>query len=273
MQSFESIASLVNREALYAWLCASYKAVNDHERSVHLTHHCMKPKSDMELLGSLLSSEILKECLSIGNTGVMLLSFVLRHQATLLNQDLDNLVLGDAVPSFLEDSAHLESVPVVGFSPRGLFFFYRQKGYCRAFDEQQIPICLHRASKLYCAEHLSERIECDEKAGSVQAQMRRFYREASHINSYTEAELDELVGSFWTKVSLMLNKTSSVTYHEALKIFDLSEGVIDQMSSLDLQKAYYQLCHKYHPDAGGDRQKFHTLKESYEILKGTMADS
>jgi curved DNA-binding protein len=44
-------------------------------------------------------------------------------------------------------------------------------------------------------------------------------------------------------------------------------GVIPTASPGDIKQAYRKLAIKYHPDAGGDAEKFKQLTEAYEILK------
>jgi len=43
-------------------------------------------------------------------------------------------------------------------------------------------------------------------------------------------------------------------------------GVGKDATSDDIKKAYRKLAHKYHPDKGGDEQKFKELNEAYQVL-------
>ncbi len=43
-------------------------------------------------------------------------------------------------------------------------------------------------------------------------------------------------------------------------------GVSKQATNTEIRKAYHKLAHKYHPDKGGDEQKFKEINEAYQIL-------
>jgi DnaJ-class molecular chaperone with C-terminal Zn finger domain len=43
-------------------------------------------------------------------------------------------------------------------------------------------------------------------------------------------------------------------------------GVEKTASADDIKKAYRNLAHKYHPDKGGDAEKFKEINEAYQIL-------
>jgi len=43
-------------------------------------------------------------------------------------------------------------------------------------------------------------------------------------------------------------------------------GIAKDAGAEEIKKAYHQLAHKFHPDKGGDEQKFKEINEAYHIL-------
>jgi len=43
-------------------------------------------------------------------------------------------------------------------------------------------------------------------------------------------------------------------------------GVPKDASQDEIKKAFYKLAHKYHPDKGGDAEKFKEINEAYQVL-------
>jgi molecular chaperone DnaJ len=46
-------------------------------------------------------------------------------------------------------------------------------------------------------------------------------------------------------------------------------GIAKDATAEDIKKAYRKLAHKYHPDKGGDEQKFKEVSEAYQVLSDT----
>ena len=43
-------------------------------------------------------------------------------------------------------------------------------------------------------------------------------------------------------------------------------GIAQNATKEEIKKKYRELAHKYHPDKGGDEQKFKELNEAYQVL-------
>ncbi|NLK65992.1 MAG: J domain-containing protein [Campylobacteraceae bacterium] len=53
-------------------------------------------------------------------------------------------------------------------------------------------------------------------------------------------------------------------FREAVEFFN----IITRITKEDLRKKYLELSKAYHPDLGGDEEKFKKLNKSYKILLG-----
>jgi curved DNA-binding protein CbpA len=56
-------------------------------------------------------------------------------------------------------------------------------------------------------------------------------------------------------------------YEKACKVLGISRKNTREMILTDGKKAYYKLALKYHPDKGGDVDKFREINEAWEIIK------
>ena len=43
-------------------------------------------------------------------------------------------------------------------------------------------------------------------------------------------------------------------------------GVSKNASQKEIKEAFYKLAHKYHPDKGGEADKFKEINEAYQVL-------
>ena len=273
-EALKKVIEKIDLEAMLVWLLAASKEACSQKgsnRSIPSPNLAFKENltshKDIDLLKSLLPKEILQGCLKKGPMGQMLLSFAMRHQATLLNIDLDKAASNNSAPSYLTFLSEKKYIPVVGFSSLGFFMTQREKGSCRAFCDLDIQTCHNKASSLYCKLHPFEGLNQEENKGSRQAKMRRFYFELDNINAYGEEELNQMIDSFWQKIHF---SEPFLDYNEALAQFDLSDIAFNNIDLKSLQARYHKLCHLHHPDKGGAAHVFHNIQLSYKTLKSRL---
>lgn len=64
------------------------------------------------------------------------------------------------------------------------------------------------------------------------------------------------------------HKTSSISLDEASKIFDETEATLKELNRRSLARLYRRRAQRFHPDKGGDHEKFVRLTRAYqELLK------
>ncbi|MFM2484121.1 DNA-J related domain-containing protein [Celerinatantimonas yamalensis] len=88
--------------------------------------------------------------------------------------------------------------------------------------------------------------------------LRDYYLDWQQLAKTNENDVQTLLNSFWRQF-----KQGSTKQHEALNILDLPKGA----NQAQIQKQYRILALRYHPDRGGDPQRFSQICRAYQQLK------
>lgn len=95
----------------------------------------------------------------------------------------------------------------------------------------------------------------------VDTGLRDYYLDPGQLVSTTATEVDSLLAGFWQR---LLDPGATQRALEALGLpHDASAGAI--------RHRYRQLAARHHPDRGGDRAAFLSVREAYEVLRGAGA--
>lgn len=86
--------------------------------------------------------------------------------------------------------------------------------------------------------------------------IREYYFNWKNYEATKSDDVLDLLSQFWTRY----NSTDHLT--DALMVL----GVTEATPWPDVQRKYRQLAREYHPDKGGDSQRFIEIREAYEIL-------
>lgn len=84
-----------------------------------------------------------------------------------------------------------------------------------------------------------------------------FYENFNHFFEATSESVSALLTSFWKKFETHNHPS------DAYAVFGLKDGC----EWREIQRAYRQLASKYHPDKGGDPERFIEIRQAFEILK------
>lgn len=88
-------------------------------------------------------------------------------------------------------------------------------------------------------------------------QLQEFYLDWNNYMLATPDTVTELLRSFWQRYAA-LDKTM-----EAFQALDLDP----ESTWSQVQRQYRRLINEYHPDKGGDGEKFNQVRDAYETLK------
>lgn len=92
---------------------------------------------------------------------------------------------------------------------------------------------------------------------SAEPALREYYLDWSHFDKADHDTVNQLLHQFWQRF------LASDQRAEALDIL----GLEHQSNWQDIRRRYQQLIQKYHPDKGGDEQKFIAIRAAYETLE------
>ncbi len=93
-------------------------------------------------------------------------------------------------------------------------------------------------------------------AQSAEAKMRDYYLDWDNFNVTVESDIDKLLTGFWARF-LAVDKRV-----QALQILELPADA--ELSAV--KQRYRRLVREFHPDKGGDANRFREIREAYEIL-------
>ncbi len=97
----------------------------------------------------------------------------------------------------------------------------------------------------------------DTNALSIPDPMREYYLNLDNLKNTTLDDVKNLLGQFWTNYYADQKKPL------ALEVL----GLKTDASKVDIEKRYRILAMQYHPDRGGDKQKFLQLQQAITTLR------
>lgn len=87
----------------------------------------------------------------------------------------------------------------------------------------------------------------------------QYYLDWSHFSSTSRDDVDELLNRFWKKVFIPVEES----LQDALSIFELDSPI----PTPALKAQYRRLAQRYHPDKGGDSERFKKISQAFHQLK------
>ncbi len=89
------------------------------------------------------------------------------------------------------------------------------------------------------------------------AALREYYLDWRHLESATQASVEHLLNSFWSKL------VDDDEYTKALSILEVSANDDEAY----IKRRYRQLAMKYHPDRGGDQARFQEIQWAFSVVQ------
>jgi len=88
----------------------------------------------------------------------------------------------------------------------------------------------------------------------------QYYLDWSHFTSTNSEDVETLLSSFWKKVFVPV---ATESLQQALIIMELESPI----PTSDLKVQYRRLAQRYHPDKGGDSERFKSICQAFHQLK------
>ena len=170
----------------------------------------------------------------------------------ILNHNKDGLSLYDLIKQLSSDPYHLLDdralrEPVTLFQTNFVVMnaLYQLKKHSTQFDFSISPLEIKQFPKsVSSSTHLI-----------IEDKLADYYLNWDNIHQ-TEAEINDLLSSFWEKILVIDFK------EEDLKVL----GIEHAMTLQEIKKQYRYLSQQHHPDKGGDPEAFLKIKLAYERL-------
>ena len=110
----------------------------------------------------------------------------------------------------------------------------------------------------------SKSLEVDSRYNQADiASLRDYYLDWDNLENATKDSVDALLNGFWDRL------VSNDDYTNALTILQLSNGS-EAIGLPQVKVAYQRLAMKYHPDRGGDVEKFQRINWAFGVLRRAL---
>ena len=86
--------------------------------------------------------------------------------------------------------------------------------------------------------------------------LRDYYLDLSNLEQTDETSFNKMMNNFWQQYEFHDKRESALT----------TLGLTNEASYHKIKKRYHQLALQYHPDLGGDQEKFRLINNAMEIL-------
>ena len=220
-------------------------------------------------------------------------------QSHLLCQQKLHEILQSLLPLFEKGISEYELITLLSQAPHGIFnaltlsnslllfqthfilfhALYKLRNQWRASDIGQLDIIATNIK-------LNPSVEkYNNNALDTHDLLAEYYLDWRNFTNADKAEVNQLLASFWVKMSTTktITKHSAKTINDALSILEIGDSndgniysakgsknkqnIINELSIEQLKSQYRKLQHRHHPDKGGSAQKAQLVLQAYEFLR------